>query len=110
VLARGEKDPSGDVLEESFACGATKVRVQATGVFAIRLTRKGEVDALAGSDLRLVEAGRFHLALPSPMDLALWHDARGKWRGVVQGAARLPDNLAAITQDWTRIQMPPNGN
>jgi len=110
VLARGEKDPSGDVLEESFACGATKVRVQATGVFAIRLTRKGEVDALAGSDLRLVEAGRFHLALPSPMDLALWHDAGGKWRGVVQGAARLPDNLAAITQDWTRIQMPPNGN
>jgi len=61
ILARGERDPAGDAIDETFYCGSTKVHARATGVFAIRVSGAGELRALAGSDVRLVEAGALRL-------------------------------------------------
>lgn len=102
-LARGERDPAGDPIEESFYCGFYRVTVKATGVFGIRLSPKGELESLAASDLRFVEAGNFRLELAEPADLALWRE-NGRLRGVVQGIARPPAALLNLTKDWTVLQ------
>ncbi len=102
ILARGEHNPSGDEIDETFYCGATKVHVRATGVFAIRM-KGSELVALAGSDVRLVDAGAMHLEFTRPVDFALWRDAQGSLHGVVQGATPVPDRLLQLTNDWSRL-------
>jgi len=106
ILARGEKNPAGDEIDESFTCGQTSVRMQATGVFGIRLARSGEVQGLAASGLRYVEAGNFRLQLSNPTDLALWR-AGGEMHGVIQGAAGVPPELLQLTKDWLRLDVAP---
>jgi hypothetical protein len=103
ILARGERDPAGDVIDETFYCGSTKVRARATGVFAIRVSSTGEWKALAGSDVRLVDAGSLHIEFAQPIDFALWRDAQGVPHGVLQGDAPVPEPLLRLTKDWTRL-------
>jgi hypothetical protein len=103
ILARGERDPAGDAIDETFYCGATKVRARATGVFAIRVSGAGELQALAGSDVRLVEAGPLRLEFAQPVDFALWRDGKGVPHGVIQGEAPVPGPLLRLTKDWTRL-------
>ena len=44
---------------------------------------------------------------PERADVALWRDAKGYWRGVLQGfAGATPDELTRITKDWTRLRVP----
>ena len=102
-LARGESDPAGDPIEETFYCGFFRVRAKATGVFGIKLSPKGDLESLAASELRFVEAGNFRLELTVPMDLALWRE-NGRLRGVVQGASKPPAALLELTRDWTVLQ------
>jgi hypothetical protein len=103
VLARGERDPAGDAIDETFYCGSTKVRARSTGVFGIRVGGAGELKALAGSDVRLVEAGALRLEFAQPVDFALWRDAQGGLRGVVQGGQAVPQQLLRLTRDWERL-------
>lgn len=103
ILARGERDPAGDVIDETFYCGSTKVRARSTGVFAIRVGGAGELKALAGSDVRLVEAGALRLEFAQPVDFALWRDAQGALRGVLQGGMAVPEQLLRLTKDWERL-------
>lgn len=102
-LARGEHDPAGDLIDETFYCGTFRVRAKATGLFAIKLSREGELESLAASDLRFVEAGKFRLELSEPVDLALWRE-NGRLRGVIQGSAKPPAALLELTNDWTVLQ------
>jgi hypothetical protein len=112
LIARGAKDPSGDDIQGSFYCQdgqsplSTKIKMHATGVFAIRLSGTGKVESLAASDLRFVDAGSFHLHLRQPTDLALWHDKDGQWRGAIQGAKGIPRPLLRLTRDWFRLTLP----
>ncbi len=99
-LARGERDPAGDAFDETFYCGLYRVKAKATGVIAIKLSREGDLESLAASDLRSVDAGNFRLELAEPVDLALWRE-NGRLRGVVQGIAQPPAALLALTKDWT---------
>jgi hypothetical protein len=103
ILARGERDPAGDAIDETFYCGSTKVRARATGVFAIRLSGASEWKAMAGSGVRLVDAGPLHIEFAQPIDFALWRDAQGVPHGVVQGDAPVPEPLLQLTKDWTRL-------
>lgn len=107
LLARGERNPAGDEIDETFSCGGVKVTVRATGVFQIRIAR-GEVASLAASDLRLVEAGKFRLEPDSPTDLALWRNGQGELEGVVQGAARVPEALLGVTKNWQTLEAAPH--
>lgn len=106
ILARGEKKLTGDEIREDFTCGKTSIHVEATGVFGIRIGPSGELEALAASDLRQVDAGDFHLKLFAPTDLALWRTGR-ELHGVVQGVAAVPPELLNITKDWSRLDVAP---
>lgn len=99
-LARGEKDPTGDPIDETFYCGFYRVKAKATGVFAIKLSPKGELESLTASDLRSVDAGEFRLELQEPVDLALWRE-NGRLRGVIQGLPKPPPALLELTKEWT---------
>jgi hypothetical protein len=124
LLARGEKNPSGDTIDETFyiyyANGLAKVKAGVTGLLAIRLSEVGEVQALAASDLRHLQIWKvdpfselteqFHLEPPVPIDVALWRDENGKQHGIVQGAKEIPQELLQWTRDWVRMDLaPPNG-
>ena len=102
-LARGERDPAGDPFEETFYCDSFRVRAKATGVFGIKLSPKGDLESLAASELRFVEAGNLRLELNEPVDLALWRE-NGRLRGVIQGASKPPAALLELTSDWTVLQ------
>jgi hypothetical protein len=106
ILARGEKNPSGDDIREDFTCGSTEVHVEATGVFGIRVGPAGCLQAMAASGLRRVDAGGFHLNLPVPTDFALWRDAAGM-HGAVQGASAVPEELLRLTKDWLKLDLAP---
>lgn len=48
------------------------------------------------------------ISLDTPLDLALWRDAEGRVRGVVQGIdGPLPRALTRITKDWQVLEVPP---
>jgi hypothetical protein len=102
-FARGESDPAGDPFDETFYCGFFKVTARATGVFGIKLSPKGDLESLAASELRFVDAGNFRLELSEPVDLALWRE-NGRLRGVVQGVPQPPAALLELTKDWTVLQ------
>jgi hypothetical protein len=124
LLLRGEKDPSGDRIDETFfidyAGGLAKIRAGATGVFGIRLSPAGELQALAASDLRYVQiwkievfkepAESFHLEPPTPIDLAVWRDADGERHGIVQGAKEIPQALLPWTREWVRMDLAPSNS
>jgi hypothetical protein len=131
LILRGEKDPAGDRIDETFfleySGGLAKIKVGATGVFGIRLGPRGELQALAASDLRYVQiwhigeeglllnglnafgepTEKFHLEPPVPIDLALWRDTDGKQHGVIQGAKEIPQQLLQWTRDWVRMDLAP---
>ncbi len=99
MLARGESDPAGDPIAETFFCGGFRVTVRAKGVVAVRFTG-AELDGFAASDLESFEGGQIVLRLDRPADVALWREPGGAWRGVFQGAGAIPEELLRITKDW----------
>jgi hypothetical protein len=103
ILARGTKDPAGDVIEETFYCGSVKVKVRATGVFGIKFSGTGEVESLAVSDLKLLETNKLRLDLSEPADFVLMRGQDGGFEGVFQGDQILPQALAQLTRRWTRL-------
>ncbi|MGA3325763.1 MAG: hypothetical protein ABSF45_14925 [Terriglobia bacterium] len=121
LLLRGEKDPAGDRIDETFFVdcrgGLVQVSAGATGVVGIRLGPDGDLQALAASELRYVRIEmittsgepipKFHLELHAPLDMALWQDAHGKWRGVIQGDSETPQELLRRTRDWVRMDLIP---
>jgi len=107
LLARGEKDPGGDPIEETFYCGGRRVAARATGVFAIRFTSTGDLDALAASGLRFLEAGKLRIELAQPVDTALWRGADGRMEGVVQRAQAVPAALRGLAARWSFLSSIP---
>ncbi|HEX5433606.1 MAG TPA: hypothetical protein VFY05_05170 [Candidatus Angelobacter sp.] len=125
ILARGgNENPSGREIQGTFYCrngitgGTSKVTMHATGIFGIRLSNSGRVDALAASDLRFVDVRKaltfrrstgpeFQLSFDHPIDLAIWRDPDGQWRGVVQNVRVIPASLLHLTKNWIRLALPP---
>ncbi|MCX6620607.1 MAG: hypothetical protein NTY38_05940, partial [Acidobacteria bacterium] len=73
----------GEPMRETFDCGSARISFEATGVFAIRLAAKGALDRLAASELKSLTIDGTRYDFPRPLDLALWHDSKGVWQGVV---------------------------
>jgi hypothetical protein len=103
ILARGEHDPTGDPIDETFYCGERKVTARSTGVFAIRFNSAGEIEALAASGLRHLEAGAVRLDLDPGLDVAIWRNAQGEREGVVQRVTAVPAEVRALATRWTAI-------
>jgi hypothetical protein len=121
LLLRGEKDPAGDRIDETFFIdcrgGLAQITAGDTGVFGIRLGPHGDLQALAASELRylrieMIETfgepiAKLHLELRQPVDLALWQDAHSKHHGVIQGDGEVPQELLSWTRDWVRMGLTP---
>jgi len=107
ILASGEKEVTGDPIQQSLTIRGQTVTFDAVGVAAVRLDPAGRVEAMAGGGLRRFQAADLNIELPQPADLALWRDAAGQWHGVLQGwTGPVPAALRGITSDWLRVSVP----
>lgn len=107
LIVAGSRDPAGDPIIAALEIKGQKVEIEAQGVAAIRLGQNGQVEALAAGGLRRCVAGKFHLILDRPVDMALWRDEQGTIRGVLQDCdGAVPVVLAAITPHWNRLAIP----
>jgi len=107
ILASGEKDVMGDPIRKTVKAGGQDVVFDAVGIAAVRLDKQGKVEALAAGGLKAFKSADMTIELPERVDVALWRDSAGQWRGVLQGRdAPVPDALARITPKWTRLRWP----
>ncbi|MFH1568719.1 MAG: hypothetical protein ABIL09_12040, partial [Gemmatimonadota bacterium] len=106
-LAATMVSDGGDPIEETIDVGGVPVEVAAEGLFAARVDGEGRVEALAAGGLRRVRGGGLDLELSAPLDVALWRDAGGAWRGVAQGVPEVPDALKRLARDWVCLRVPP---
>ena len=87
------------------------ISVEANGVFAVRFDEQGELIALAASELKSFRIGEFGVKLSEeeigndPVDVAIWRDESGEWRGVLQREKNdLPHSLKGIVKDWRYLR------
>jgi hypothetical protein len=107
ILVAGEKDAAGDPIQAVVEVKGRKVAVEAIGLAAIRLAEDGSLEALAAGGLKRLEVGALKIELETPIDTALWRDASGRMRGVLQDhAGEVPKPLAALATDWLRLAVP----
>ncbi|MBQ9873935.1 MAG: hypothetical protein IJM30_05695 [Thermoguttaceae bacterium] len=83
-----------------------EISVRANGVFATRFNEAGELTGVVASELKSFRVGEFGVELSDeeigddPIDVALWKDDRGEWRGVFQrGANDAPEGLAKLVSN-----------
>lgn len=107
IWASGQEDVMGDPIRRTVTVQGHEVTFDAVGVAAVRLDGQGKLQALAAGGLKAFRGAGVQVQLPERLDVALWRDARGQWRGVVQGGdGPVPQALAALTKDWTRLAVP----
>ena len=107
IIASGEKNVMGDPIRARIAAGGGEVTFDAVGLAAARLDKEGRLEALAAGGLKSFRGGGRAIELPERLDLALWRDQKGKWRGVLHGSTGgVPADLLAITHDWLRTAAP----
>jgi hypothetical protein len=76
-------------------------------VAAVRLDGNGEVQALAAGSLKFFKAGDFEINLDERLDIALWIDENGQWKGLIQGLkGEIPAVLRRITGNWEQVGLP----
>jgi hypothetical protein len=110
ILASGAKAVQGDPIRETLSVNGYRVFFDAVGVAALRMNKRGEVEAMAAGGLKSFQAGTFSLDLPERVDVALWREGRGGWHGVIQGrAGPIPEPLLATTRDWVKLSLPSRG-
>jgi len=108
IVTAAVHEASGDAIRGTVKLGAREVDVEAIGLVAARWGKGGELQALAAGGLKRFAAPGFSLELPEPVDLALWRDGSGHWRGVVQDLqGPIPPALLALTDRWERISLAP---
>ena len=111
ILVAGEKDRTGDPIQETIEVHGHKVTFDAAGVAAVRLSKDGKLEAMAAGGLRHFKAGPVEIKLDQPADVALWRDPKGTLQGVLQGyEGDVPADLAALTSNWLRLELPPRLN
>lgn len=107
IIVSGEKEAAGDQIQTTFEIKGQKVEVSAVGIVAVRLADDRTLQALAAGGLKYFKAGPLKIALEEPVDVALWHDERGKMQGVLQDYdGPVPPALAGITKNWIRLAVP----
>jgi hypothetical protein len=107
VIVSGAKSVSGDPIQRTVQMSGHPVAVDAVGLVAIRLDKRGRLEALAAGGLKYLKSEKFNIELPERVDLALWRDSREKFHGVIQGwTGPVPEPLQKLTKDWLRLSVP----
>ncbi len=105
ILASGMHDVMGDPIQKTVNVCGQEITFDAVGIAAVRLDGRGHVEAIAAGGLKRVATQALTIDLPDRADLALWRDARGRWRGVLQGSTGvIPSGLLSLT---TKLASPP---
>jgi len=107
IIVSGAKAAAGDPIQRTVHVVGHPVNVDAVGLVAIRMDKRGHVEALAGGGLKRLYADKFQIELSERVDLALWRDRRGHFHGVLQGwSGAIPAPLEKLTHDWLRLSSP----
>lgn len=107
VQVAATENSTGDTIRTKMKIGKYDVSIDAIGVAAVRLDRKGNLEALVVGGLKSLETPGCKLLLDERVDLALWKNKGGKWEGIIQGwAGDIPTPLLAITLNWERLDLP----
>lgn len=108
VVVAGTRDPAGDPIVTNLVVRQHLVAAEARGVLAVRLADDGALEALAAGGLTRFRTAGIDIRLDQPIDLALWRDAQGQLRGVLQGwNGPVPPALARLTPHWAFLGLPP---
>ncbi|MGI6401460.1 MAG: hypothetical protein ACOX0A_05030 [Thermoguttaceae bacterium] len=88
-----------------------KISVDANGVFAIRFDAQGQLDAVVAAEVKSLNVGELSLTLSEeeigddPIDVAIWRDSSGAWRGVFQRKNNeLPETLQKLVPVWNYLK------
>ena len=107
IQIAGTNNVAGDPIQSTIKIGEHNVMFNSLGVAAVRLNDNGIVEALAAGGLSYFKAGDLEIKLNQPIDIALWRDEKGKWRGVLLGWNDvIPERLMNITNNWIRLDVP----
>ncbi|MCG3196422.1 MAG: hypothetical protein GHCLOJNM_00895 [bacterium] len=105
ILVSGANEVSGDSIRCATMVNGHRVEVEAAGVVGIRLSKSGELEALAAGGLKRFRVGSTELKPERPLDLAVWRNSTGRMEGVVLGEdSDIPPNLKSISLDWRRLK------
>ncbi len=107
IHASGRNDVMGDPIQRTFPVNGHEVTFDAVGIAAVRLDEDGRLKAMAAGGLKSFQGGGLEIVMPTRADIALWKDANGTWRGVLQGyPGAVPESLASFCKNWTRLKVP----
>jgi hypothetical protein len=107
IQAAGTNDVAGDIIDSKMKIGKYEVAFNAVGLAAVKLDNKGRVQTLAAGGLKSFISKDLVIQLDERIDLALWINETGEFKGVVQGLkGEIPPQLLAITKDWIRLIAP----
>ncbi|MBN1343122.1 MAG: hypothetical protein JXQ73_10605 [Phycisphaerae bacterium] len=107
VLLSGQDNVSGDPIQTALDVDDHRVTVDAIGIVAVRIGKAAAVEALAAGGLKRFRGPGLDIELPDRVDMAIWRDRDGTWRGAVQGGTLpLPGPLTALTKHWTLLALP----
>jgi hypothetical protein len=62
---------------------------------------------MAAGGLKSLAVGKTTIELPQRIDVALWKDEKGVWKGVLQDYnGPVPEALQKICREWLRLSVP----
>ncbi len=107
ILVAGEENATGDPIRKTVRVNGHDVTFDAAGIAAVRLSEDGTLEAMAAGGLRHFKAGPVEIKLDQPADVAVWRDPKGVMQGVLQDyQGPVPADLAALTSNWLRLEVP----
>jgi len=107
ILVAGEKNGTGDPIQQTIDVQGHDVTFDALGVAAVGLTEDGEFEAMAAGGPKSFVGGETTIELPQRAGVALWQDSNGVHQGVLQDyQGEIPAFLSTIRDNWTRLSVP----
>lgn len=107
IFVSGERHPLGDPIIKRIDIEGIQVDIDAIGIAAVKVSRNGELEALACGGMKSIKVGKFNIDLPERLDIALIKRS-SKWKGIIHNSngVKIPAPLLNITSDWTLVRSP----
>lgn len=107
IQVAGTNNTTGDPIRSKIKIRGETVSFDAIGIASVRLDENGKVQTLAVCGLKSFRTRNFKIELNERIDLALWKNEQGEWKGYIHDwEGNIPAPLLGITSNWTRISLP----